>query len=264
MKILTWNVRLATASNEPLWNIVRLADPDIALLQELSSVPSWIRDRYHVYIVAPMFFYGRAAKFNNAVLSKWPIQAEPFLSSSLDFVNSIHSKQYGWLLECQIEKSPSELFRVVCVHSPFWAIPKENLKNCDISAIKLPQKQDLWYTELLWSLLKDSMKDKNWNWIVGGDFNSSVLFDIPNDQGNREVRRRLNECGLTDCLSHYTNIPVPTFRTPKGLFLHQLDYCYVSNPLLPRLKEAWVLSDAEVFGRKKMLSDHLPIICEFW
>lgn len=262
MKILTWNVRKASASSKALWNIVRLADPDIALLQELKSVPNWIKDQFHTSIVAPKYFSGTLAPFSNAVLAKWPIQLESSLSSSLGWVNSIH-QQTGWLLACQVEQSPTQIFRVICVHSPAFPIPKEQYKDYDVTGIKLPTNPSLWFTEILWSLLKDSMKGKVSNWIVGGDFNTSVLFDQPKDKGNGKVICRLNQLGLTDCLKYHLGKSVPTFRTPVGSFRHQLDYCYVSNSLLKRLKAAWVLSDAEVFGREKMLSDHLPIICEF-
>ena len=262
MKILTWNVRKASASSEALWDIVRLADPDIALLQELTSVPNWIKDQFHTSIVAPKYFSGKLAPFSNAVLAKWPIQPESSLSSSLGWVNSIH-QQTGWLLECQVEQSPTQMFRVICVHSPAFPIPKEKYKDYDVTSIKLPTNPDLWFTEILWSLLKESMKGKISNWIVAGDFNTSVLLDQPRDRGNGKVICRLNQLGLTDCLSHHLGKLLPTFRHSNGSICHQLDYCYVSKPLLKRLKVAWVLSDAEVFGRKKMLSDHLPIICEF-
>ena len=102
------------------------------------------------------------------------------------------------------------------------------------------------------------------NWIVGGDFNSSILFDLPKDRGNREVIRRLNALGLTDCtVSHFYGESVPTFRQARGSIKHQLDYCYVNADLLERLACARVLSRQEVFGSMPKLSDHLPIVCEF-
>ena len=103
------------------------------------------------------------------------------------------------------------------------------------------------------------------NWIVGGDFNVSVLFDVPKDRGNRETLRRLNRLRLTDCLSHTQGGPgaVPTFQHTSKTVEHQLDYCFVSPAMLKRLTRARVPTHEEVFGRKPRLSDHLPILCEF-
>ena len=75
---------------------------------------------------------------------------------------------------------------------------------------------------------------------------------------------RMNKLGLTDCLSHFERKLVPTYRHPRGLVDHQLDYCYVNKPLIQRLNRAFVPDQSEIFGHQpKMLSDHLPIICEF-
>ena len=77
------------------------------------------------------------------------------------------------------------------------------------------------------------------------------------------VIRRMNKIGLTDCLSHFEVNPVPTFRQSRGSVIHQLDYCYVNKPLMKRFVRAQVPDQLEIFSREpKMLSDHLPIICE--
>ena len=78
------------------------------------------------------------------------------------------------------------------------------------------------------------------------------------------VIKRMNELGLTDCLSHVNGEPVPTFRHPRGWVAHQLDYCYVNEPVMQRFIGAHVPDRSEIFESKpKLLSDHLPIICEF-
>ena len=102
------------------------------------------------------------------------------------------------------------------VHSPAFPIPPETFADADVASIKLANNPDLWFTEILWSLLRDSNTPEETHWVVGSDFNSSVLFDHPNDRGNREIIRRLNDLGLTDCLSYYSDGPVPTFRQARG------------------------------------------------
>jgi len=132
-----------------------------------------------------------------------------------------------------------------------------------VTGIKLTNNRDLWFTEILWALLRNAGISDDTNWIVAGDFNSSVLFDEPIDTGNREIIERLNALGLTDCLSHSHRGPVPTFQHTSKSVDHQLDYCYVNAPMLRRLRKARVPNHEEVFYTTPRLSDHLPIVCEF-
>ena len=264
MKVLTWNVKYAS-SNSAAWAFLKHEAPNIALLQEVTKLPDWILDTYNNHQVYPLFFSGHRAKFSTVILSIWPIRNARFLNSTLDWVNDIHCTRRGWILECETIPENGELIRLVSVHSPAFPVPTETLEGIDISSIQLKNNPDLWFTEILWSLLSNASINDRVPWIVGGDFNTSVLFDKPKDRGNRVVIKRMNELGLTDCLSHYEGKFVPTFRHSRGSIIHQLDYCYVSKPLMNRFVHSHVPDQSEIFGngQSKMLSDHLPIICEF-
>ena len=263
MKVLTWNVNGAS-SHSVTWEFLKREAPDIALLQEVTKLPDWILDSYNHHQVYPRYFGGYRAKFSTAILSTWPLKDSPFLNSSHEWVNSIHRARDGWIIECETIPENAEPVRLVSVHSPAFPVPKETLHGIDISTIRLSNNPDLWFTEILWSLLCNADLGDSVPWIVGGDFNSSVLFDQPKDRGNREIIKRMNKLGLTDCLSHFEGKFVPTFKSPVGSVIHQLDYCYVNNPLMKRFLQARVPDQSEIFSRQpKRLSDHLPIICEF-
>ena len=94
------------------------------------------------------------------------------------------------------------------------------IRDIDITSIKLEHNPDIWFTEILWSLLNNSANAEKDHWIIGGDFNSSVLFDLPRDRSNREIIQRLHALGMTDCLSHFNDGPVPTFRHSRREALH--------------------------------------------
>lgn len=263
MKVITWNVNRAGNSRRALWEMVLREDADIVLLQEVADIPTWIRRRYQCHVMSPRYFEGRNAPFSSAILSKGLIDATPYLQSELSWINRIHTDRYGWIIGCETTLGSGERFRLVAVHSPAFPIPRDEWADVDASGIKLTNNPDLWFTEVLWSLLRRADLSDETNWIVGGDFNSSVLFDEPKDRGNRQVIERLNTLGLTDCLSHHHGSPVPTFQHSTKTVDHQLDYCYVNAPMLDRLAGARVPSREEVFDRKPRLSDHLPILCEF-
>ena len=263
MKVLTWNVKYASTYSAA-WEFLKREAPDIALLQEVTKLPDWILDSYNNHQVYPRFFSGARAKYSNVILSIWPINNARFLNSSLDWVNDIHRTRPGWILECETIPEAGDPIRLVSIHSPAFPVPKDTYKGIDTSSIQLKNNPDLWFTEILWSLLCNEAIDDGVRWIVGGDFNTSVLFDKPKDRGNRMVIERMNELGLTDCLSHFKHKPVPTYKPPVGSVIHQLDYCYVNEPLMQRFDGARVPDQSEIFESKpKMLSDHLPIICEF-
>ena len=263
MKVLTWNVNKAGESRRELWQMVQREDADIVLLQEVSGIPGWIRNQYQCHVISPRYFEGHNAPFSSAVLSKGSINATRYLESELEWVNKIYSERYGWIVGCEITLACGELFRVVAVHSPAFPIPRDQWTDVDVSAVKLTKNPELWFTEILWALLRSAGISDDTNWIVGGDLNSSVKFDEPKDRGNREIVGRLNALGLTDCLSHYHGGAVPTFQHSGKSIEHQLDYCYVNAPMLERLTQARVPSAEDVFHRRPRLSDHLPILCEF-
>lgn len=263
MKILIWNVNRANTNRDALWEIFCREESDLALLQEVTEIPKWVGNNYNCKMVAPRYFSGQPAPFKTAVLSRWHIDTRPFLSSSLDWVNEIHQRQYGWILESEVVHQNGERIRVVSVHIPAWPIPSEELYGIDYSVIRLTNNPALWFTEILWSLVGGTVFGDDTNLIVGGDFNSSVLFDFPTDRGNRQVMDRMNALGLTDCVKHCLGKPVPTFRKSTGSIKHQPDYCYVNGPMLKRLTHVRVLGPSEIFDHDPRISDHLPIICEF-
>ena len=246
-----------------LWEMVQREDSDIVLLQEVTGIPGWLRNRYQCHLMSPRYFGGHNAPFSSAVLAKGAIDATPYLESELEWVNKIYAERYGWIVGCEITLGSGKRFRGVTVHSPAFPIPRDQWADVDVSDIKLTNNPDLWFTEILWVLLRAASISDDTNWIVGGDFNSSVKFDEPKDRGNREIIGRLNALGLTDCLSHFRDGAMPTFQDWRKTVEHQLDYCYVNAPMLERLTQARVPSHENVFGRKPRLSDHLPILCEF-
>ena len=258
MKTIPWNLNRATESRRRAWELLEREDPDLACLQEVGRIPARIRECYHCHVP-----FAAQAWSKTAVLSRGPIDAAPYLASELGWVNRIAADLAGWIAPCRTTLPSGEEYRVISVGVPFWSIAPEQYAGVDVSPIKLRQNPELWYHDILYGLLRDAGISDDANWLVAGDFNSSLLLDEPKPRGNRENIERLGALGLTDCLSHFHGRPVPTFQHASKTVRHQLDYCYVNAPLLDRLQLARVPDQAEVFGPRPRLSDHLPIVCEF-
>ncbi len=299
MKVLTWNMNKASSSpwaksSAKKWESFLEMKPDVAMLQEVNGVPDAVSESYHVGYVKASFLGGYEAKFGTAVLTRksdWTMGSEVAWNSEHDWVNRIQKRFPGWLVGRQVEHRSGDRYMAVSVHSPAWPVwwcskeceeegksascklPEicEILDGVDVTPVKLEAKWQrwLWFTEILWSLLKGATAgDGASKWIVAGDFNSSVLFDKPRNKGNGEIIDRLNALGLFDCVFRHHRKHEPTYRAFRGRKrkppqppVHQLDYVYVSAPVLARL--SGVALGGGLPEKDKWRSDHLPVVCDF-
>jgi endonuclease/exonuclease/phosphatase (EEP) superfamily protein YafD len=150
------------------------------------------------------------------------------------------------------------------VYSLAIPVPGHHWKDQDTEGIQLPMNRDLWATEIMWSTLRMMPSLSTEPWIVGGDLNTSVLFDIPKPRGNQLILDRMAEIGLPSIDLSGNGEPVPTFRSSRGHFVHQLDHLFANHQMLDHLIGCEVYEDTErIFGSRPMLSDHLPIIADF-
>ena len=199
MKVLTWNVNRAGESRTELWKFLQSEDADIVLLQEVIGIPRWIWKHYQCFSISPRYYEGGNAAYSTAVLSKGPIDATPYLSSELEWVNKIYTEHPGWIIGCETTLSTGEQFRVISVHLLAKSVPRELWADVDVSGIKLTNNPDIWLTEILYALLSTSKVADGTNWIVAGDFNSSVKFDF--SRGQRKPRDRISDgCPRVDRL----------------------------------------------------------------
>ena len=261
MRIVSWNVQRAVADDE-VWNVLLQLDPDIALLQEVRKLPEKLTSGYSVIEHPYVSKKGKPQKFKTAIVSKGAIGEEIHLTSEFEWVSKEREFFSGSIVAHEVTIG-EERFNVVSVHSPAWPIDEERLKGVDLAQIKLLSKtHKIWCTEILWSVLKNSMSINEYPWIVGGDFNSSETFDDTWGSGNKEVMERMNNLGLQECLRKHNGKLIPTFKNKiGGKVVHQMDHIYVSDYLLNRLRNCNVGDREEIFGNS--LSDHLPITADF-
>ena len=263
MKTLTWNVNRASISRNETWETLVRLDADIVTLQEVKRIPDWVSRHYTCYSKPPKFFEGMDAPYQTAILSKWPMDTRPYLTSELEWASGIQSRHHGWILESQVVNDVGTRFHVVSVHLLAVPASRELLADVDISSIGPEDERKLWLSDILWFLLREADIKDGENWIVSGDFNNSVKFYPERERDSCGIVARPRALGLTDCLGHVEGGPVPTFQATNKAINYQLDYCFVNAPMLQRLTKAQVLDREEVFGRVPRLSDHLPILCEF-
>ena len=283
MRVVTWNMDGAThrkntkLSAAKWWTLLELS-PDIAMLQEVNNVPECVCDAYGVAYEKGSFFGGGKATYGTALIAKrgkWTIGGEAKMESKHDWVNAIQREFPGWLVGREIVNSASgPCLNVVSVHSPAFPIwPIEDgcdrlnniMASVDIAPIKLDNFNQIWFTQILCSLLKGKGTGvaDDADWIVAGDFNSSVLLK-PKKMGAAEIINLMNDLGLRDCIFESFGEHVPTFRAKAknaGPAIHQLDYVYAGKAVFKRLTKVLVVRGARANGQK--ISDHFPVVCDF-
>jgi endonuclease/exonuclease/phosphatase family metal-dependent hydrolase len=234
-RVVAWNMRQAAASSRA-WGYLHELDPDIALLQEVTAIPSGIADRFSVIARRASWRDGQPQRFSTAVVAAPGACTSDPLRHDTRWVNDELERFAGNLVSTRVQMGASELC-VVSVHSPAWEICPERLAGIDTSAVKLIQSR--------------------------GDFNLSETFDAwpGGPRGNREYLDRMISSGYTECLRESTGQLTPTFRHSGGSVRAQIDHIFVSSSLANSLVTCDVGPAERVFGGG--LSDHLPIIANF-
>jgi exonuclease III len=262
MRIVSWNLRRANELS-PAWKILANLNPDIALLQEVSSIPQNIKNIFTdgIKFRKTISKNGKPQQFGTAIFTKGKILDELILSSEYEWVNRELNNFRGNLLSYTVQILKYVKFNIVSVHSPAWRIITSQYKDTEVEKIKLKQNSNLWVTEILWSALKNANLNET-NWIVGGDLNCSETFDLTFSSGNREILDRLEELGFIECLKSYNGKLTPTFKNPRdGKVIHQIDHLFVTKSLFSKLINCTVGDESIIFGGS--VSDHLPIIADF-
>lgn len=260
-RVLTWNVHRAL-KRRSVWNYLQELSPDIAVLQEVSSVPANILSNYGVKSKYAVGKKGNLQKFSTLILVKGRIGDEILLSSDKLWVSNELGYFSGNLVASQILPDNGPPIKVISAYSPAWPVNPERLINIDVTGVKLTDNPDVWVHDLLWAGLSHLRPHPNEPWIVAGDFNASETFDLTFGSGNKELLKRMSNLGLIECLRYSKGKLTPTYKNVKNKRIeHQIDHLFVTSILAQRLINCDVGDRARVFD--KGLSDHLPIIADF-
>ena len=262
-RIVTWNCRRATMVSG-VWDYLLEMDPDVALLQEVGSIPEKVYSIYDCQMSRATSKVGSPQPFSTALLVKGRIGNKLSLPSHEKWIEEELQRFSGNLVAFEILPNNGPPIKAISVYGPAWPVDRQRLSVRDVTGVRLTLNRDVYVMDLLWSSLKYQRQELDQPWIIGGDFNLSETFDLwqVKPRGNREYLDRMRELGLIECLRQSKGILTPTFRNPRGgEFKHQMDHVFVSPVLAERLVACDTGSFDRVFNAK--LSDHLPIVADF-
>lgn len=262
-RAVAWNCRRATADSG-VWDYLVDLGPDVALLQEVSSVPNKVAENWECRLIRAMGKSGKAQQFSTGVLVRGSIVSQITLSSTAPWVTRELDHFAGNLPAFTVDLRNNVRLQVVSVHSPAWPVTSSRLAGIDVSEVKLSKSPDVWVADLLWDAIRSLNNLSHESWLFAGDFNTCETFDSwkGGPRGNREYLDRMARLGLIECLRESRGCLTPTYRKPKGgAVKNQIDHMFVSPPLASRLSHCETGSRKHVFERG--LSDHLPIVADF-
>ena len=255
----------ATIRRKESWEYLLELNPDVALLQEVNSIPDFIQNGFDCLYRKAIKKNGQPQHFGTAILVKGKILQPIQLSSEWNWVIEELNLFSGNLVAAEIMLENEFRAQIMSVHSPAWCIDLMRLMDVEVNEVKLKKNSKVWGTELVWAALRYAIPTSKTPWIVGGDFNSSPTFDYlwkGGPHGNQEVLDRMNALELVECLFHSKGVLTPTFKnaTDKKV-IHQIDHLFVSADLISNLGFCKTGNAQHIF--ENSLSDHLPIIADF-
>jgi endonuclease/exonuclease/phosphatase family metal-dependent hydrolase len=263
LRVVSWNMRRAQADSAA-WEYFRELSPDVAALQEVGGVPEDLADEYAIQTAVPVTRQGKPQRFRTLVLARGRLSGPLLFRSSIPWVDALLDHFAGNILACEIFCHNAETFRLVNVHSPAWPIPRALYSGADVRGVKLEQNPDLWVTDLVTAALANGATRGTQPWLIIGDFNSCVSFDLgpAGPRGNQEWLDRMTALGLTECLATHHGGMVPTFKVRRRDEPScQIDKIFATADLVARLDSCTIGDASRVFGQG--LSDHLPVVATF-
>ena len=233
------------------------------LLQEVGRCPKDLLADHDSVVARPSTKSGNKQQFQTLILSKYPLTQNSSLTCGIPWVLKELDHFSGNIVACRAQIESARTLNLVAVYSPAWPIPEERLEGIDYSDVQLVNNPRLYCTEILWALLRDTVPESTGNWLIGGDFNSSILFDRgAQPRGNQEIIDRMNSLDLFDCVTAFFGKPIPTFRNVRGgKVVHQLDYLYADSELITNIQATSVIGNQNIF--EDSISDHLPVVTDF-
>lgn len=248
MRAVSWNLGRAMDAfadvHERAWHFLVSLAPDIALVQE-AVPPDWIRERYQV-IANPSNLDWMSAVL---VRPDWPAQAlspTPLLSGFISYVATaeVTTPGFGDLV-------------VGSVHATVKRAFVRQLVGLDVDAIRRPSVRVPWMNDLAHHAYREVVADRPF--IVGGDWNTSLLFDADGSTAGREFYERAERDGWIETHRRLHGDETQTWLR-KGDRPHMLDHVFCDAGTARSQVGSRSLPDVVSFLG---LSDHAPLIVDF-
>lgn len=234
--------------NTDPWEALKSYNPDIALLQEVTAPPKTIGGHFHYRPTTRGWGTGIWSRYSFDSLSEIPDVDNKELSS-------IDDALAGYICGAKITLPKFGQCTFISIHAYPSKVDKKYLRNLDKDSLKTENAKEVWPGDLIWWLTRKLPKSTD-QVLIGGDWNTSILFDkIYGPRGNLGFFRRMKATGWYDALKKFSDQEIQTyFKSDSAPY--QLDHIFLTEKLYNSLKDGRVQSSNEFL----MASDHAPVI----
>jgi exonuclease III len=268
---VTWNLaymkpgRYKTIANRRRqWALLAALEPDIALLQECRpddlriNAPAWMEADYDVIGEIPPNWIACSA-----ILARTTVEARPLDRTQLP------EPEHGWLAQLSgyvataLAVVRETELAIASVHAIAREVDRSAATDEDHERIRRRSHPRAWHNDLAVAALTPWVR--NQRFIVGGDWNTAVLFDSNYPAGaeggpgaSAEFFANRAAGGWHHALRKFCPTEVRTYLDPAS-GPYELDHIFTDPDFHARLTGCRVVDDAVI----SELSDHAPLVAEF-
>ena len=97
LRVVSWNCRRASRQS-PLWDYLLKLAPDVALLQEVGTIPAFVQRQFAILQRRAVQKRGGLQRFTTAVLVRGKLDSEVVLAATEDWVSKelAHFAEIWW------------------------------------------------------------------------------------------------------------------------------------------------------------------------
>jgi endonuclease/exonuclease/phosphatase family metal-dependent hydrolase len=230
--------------HERAWHLLISLGPDIALVQE-AIPPDWIRERFQVHAEPTQVPWMSAAIVQEGLPMR-AVTPTPLLST------------FAWYTATTEVRLPNGTDLLVgSVHATARAAFVRQLAGLDADAIRRPSVDVPWMNDLAHHAYQQLAAGRPF--VIGGDWNTSRLFDSDGSTAGREFYDQAEADGWVETHWRLHEQETQTWLR-KGNRPHMLDHVFCDQGTAKHLVSSRSLVDVVSFLG---LSDHAPLVVDF-
>jgi hypothetical protein len=251
IRVVSWNMNARTRAKQ--WEALETLNPDILLLQEWRS-----KDELTLPGYLHRVRYSPDGRFT-AVWSRWALTECDNLPTQARVPWDVYRPALDGYVASASAATPYGPISVTSVYAYPYALKPEYYVGLDRETLRLPSSKEIWPIDLVWWALRDWPRESGLA-LLGGDWNTARLIDVPKPRGNQEWFDRMADCGWDEIARRFHALEenVPTWSNTYGRRL-QLDHFFAS----PALADSAVHFEVVRTPPFESASDHSPILVEF-
>jgi tetratricopeptide (TPR) repeat protein len=235
--------------HERAWHYLLSLAPDIAVMQE-ACPPKWVNDIGNLHFLPTRRGWGTAIWTPHVILEQSALPACEEAAICAPILK-------GYTATATVSVSKNLIMTVMSVHAWAGHVPRKDAEGMNLDGVQLKLNPHLWPADLVFACARN-LAHKGTRFIIGGDWNTALLFDTTyGPRGNEEFFNRMEQSGLHNAHGKFHSQEEQSYFK-KGKGPYQLDHVFCDQDTLDQL----TMCDVRSMWPVQELSDHAPLVVE--